>query len=334
METPAHQHHRDVNPMLYGFIDMSRNGVRIFGHGGDTFWFHSMLALFPESNTGVFVSFNTSDGPAGAVVEEFTDRYFPQPSGMGKKLVFQLSKEKLKQFDGSYRVNRYAYHDITTIGSLFSEVKVESMDSSKLKVSSNNEVKYYVPTDSMTFRAVGTSDVIAFKRNIHGEVSYLFLGGLPILALDKTTALGNGNTHLFILMVVAIFVVIMLFYWPITTRARRGYEPMGSVVTLPPGAKVTGWVNYFLLGVFYVGFPVVLGKPETIVYGVPIGMKILLAVPFLIILTTFVMLLQLYRIWNQRKYRLWSRVFYLMITVISVVAIWQLYYWNFIGFNY
>ena len=35
------------------------NGIRTIGHGGDTFWFHSIMALIPEKNLGLFVSFNT-----------------------------------------------------------------------------------------------------------------------------------------------------------------------------------------------------------------------------------------------------------------------------------
>ena len=35
---------------------------RIIGHGGDTRWFHTDLALIPEEKLGVFVSYNPSTG--------------------------------------------------------------------------------------------------------------------------------------------------------------------------------------------------------------------------------------------------------------------------------
>jgi hypothetical protein len=59
-----------------------------------------------------------------------------------------------------------------------------------------------------------------------------------------------------------------------------------------------------------------------------------LVLPFLIILMTLIMYLQLYRIWNQRRYSAWAQLFYLGITLVSTAALWQLYYWNFIGFHY
>ena len=76
------------------------------------------------------------------------------------------------------------------------------------------------------------------------------------------------------------------------------------------------------------------GDPFSIVYGVPTALKIILILPFAIILLTLIMFLQLYRIWSQRRYSAWSRLFYVLITVVSTVALWQLYFWNYIGFNY
>ena len=35
---------------------ITSHGQHIIGHGGDTQWFHTQLALFPEHDLGVFVS--------------------------------------------------------------------------------------------------------------------------------------------------------------------------------------------------------------------------------------------------------------------------------------
>ncbi|MGH2628527.1 MAG: serine hydrolase domain-containing protein, partial [Anaerolineales bacterium] len=45
-----------------GFYEKSSHGLRIIGHGGDTQWFHTDLALIPEANLGLFVSYNTASG--------------------------------------------------------------------------------------------------------------------------------------------------------------------------------------------------------------------------------------------------------------------------------
>jgi CubicO group peptidase (beta-lactamase class C family) len=332
MESPAHRHHPSVNPMPYGFIDMSRNGVTVIGHGGDTYWFHSLMALFPESRAGLFVSFNTdTGGPATeGVLDEFMNRYFPERNHLAKAI--KVNAKFLQRFAGAYRPNRYDYHDVTTVASLFGDVRIEAVNASTLKVTAWETVKYYVPVDSVTFREEHTSEIIAFKENQNGEIIQLFMGSA--LVLDKVNMVQSADTHRWIFLVVVLITLLMLFYWPLTSRARRGYELMDSPIPLPSGAKFIAWLNYFLLAAFYAGVVMSVGDPFSIVYGVPTALKIVLILPFLIIPLTLIMYLQLYRIWNQRRYSAWSRMFYVLITLVSTAALWQLYYWNYIGFNY
>ena len=333
MESPAHRHHPSVNAMRYGFMDMSYNGITVIGHGGDTFWFHSLMALYPEFSTGLFISFNTDKGAGvySEVLEEFTDRYFPKrplrkPIKVGKKF--------LERFTGAYRINQYAHHDITTIASLLGDIVIARADSTRIKMVVDEKAGYYIPADSLTFREEHGSKVIAFKENERGEITQMFIGNLSILALDKVSGLGSTSVHKTIFLVVAVITVMMLFYWPITSRARKGFEPMGSTLLIPIGAKFVAWVNYFLLATFYVGLLIIFRDPESIVFGVPVSLKILLVVPFLLFLTTLLMFMNLYRLWGNRRYKVWSRVFYLLISLVSAAALWQLYYWNFVGFNF
>jgi hypothetical protein len=50
-----------------GFFEMSIHGVSIVVHRGNTGWFHNILALFPEHDLGILVSFKPQrlDGPPG-----------------------------------------------------------------------------------------------------------------------------------------------------------------------------------------------------------------------------------------------------------------------------
>ncbi len=320
--------------MRYGFIDMSRNGVTVIGHGGDTYWFHSLMALFPESRTGLFLSFNTDSGGSitEEVLEEFMNRYFPEKNPLANPI--KVDAKFLQRFAGAYRVNRYDYNDITTIASLFGDFRIDAVNSSKLKVTEWETVKYYLPVDRLTFREEHTSETIGFRENLEGEITQLFVGTFPAFALDKVRLARRADVHAAILLVSVLITMLMLVYWPLTARARKGYELTGTLLPLPAGAKFVGWLNYFLLAVFYAGVIASVGDPLSIVYGVPTSLKVVLILPFAIILLTVVMYLQLYRIWNQRRYSAWSRLFYVLITLVSTAALWQLYYWNYIGFNY
>ena len=79
MQSPLVAYHPRVNRILHGFFEMNQNGLRIFGHGGDIPGFHSLLALIPEKELGIFISFN-SEVPSLAydkTLEEFVDHFFP-----------------------------------------------------------------------------------------------------------------------------------------------------------------------------------------------------------------------------------------------------------------
>lgn len=70
--------------MTLGFFDRSRNGHRALEHGGDTTVFHSDLEIWPDDDTGIFVSVNGSGREAmstarlrDGLLEGFADRYLP-----------------------------------------------------------------------------------------------------------------------------------------------------------------------------------------------------------------------------------------------------------------
>lgn len=333
MESPAHRHHPDVNPMRYGFMDLSQNGVTVIGHGGDTFWFHSLMVMIPSQNVGLFVSFNTNTGGGTylSVFDQFMERYFPDSS---LRPVRNFSAEYLKKFAGAYRGNRYAYFDITTIVSLFGDVKISVRDSTALRMASGENVRYLVPVDSLTFREEHSSKVVAFKKDSKGNISNMFVGQLPIFALDKVQGLRSLSSQTTIFLISTVVLLCVLFYWPLAYISRRGYQRTTSYSSVSGGAKWIAWLNYFLLLSFYLGLMIVISDQTDIVYGISGSLKFLLILPLICILMTALMIYQSFSMWRSGQVKLSSRLYYLFITLISAVSLWQLNYWNFIGFHY
>ena len=333
MEGYAHRHHPDVNPMRYGFMDMSRNGVEIIGHGGDTFWFHSLMALLPASRTGIFVSFNTDKGGGTymEVLDEFMDYYYPENSLKGP---LRTDKKFLQRFAGSYRANRYPYHDITTISSVFNDAKISAADSLRIKLQVGENVKYYVPVDSLTFRQEHASDVLAFPQNDKGEITQMFIGNLPIIAFDRVTGLMNAGLHLTIIILVILVALTTLLYWPFGSWMRRGYQSHRVTKDLPASSRWVAWLNFLVLVIFYAGLISVVNGPEAVVFGIATPVRILLVLPFVCIVLTLWMVLHAFRLAGDSRYNFSSRLFYAIITLTGMAALWQLYFWNFIGFHY
>ncbi len=334
MEQPAHRHHPAVNPMRYGFMDLSRNGVTVIGHGGNTFWFHSLMVIFPESNSGLFISFNTDKGGSTSldVMNQFMDEYFPEKNPL--KASVATNRKSLQAFEGNYRVNRFAYRDITTVSSLFGHVKISVKDSTQLKVVFGDKVKYYVPIGDLTFREVNSSSVIAFRADKDLGVTNMFLGEMPILALDKVSGLQSTLFHALLFVTFVVVMLVVLIYLPLAAFSRGGYKFIGAPKSMSAWTRGVAWFNYFLSLVFFLGLVVVLSNPEDIVYGVSSSLKFLLALPLLCIFLTGWMVINVFRLAGDVEYKTSSRVFYTFITLVSVAELWQLYYWNFIGYNY
>ncbi len=332
MKTPAHQHHPSVNPMRHGFIDMSRGGVEVIGHGGDTFWFHSMMALFPASNVGLFVSFNTDTGGgvASSVMDEFMDRYFPAAANASPAT---FSKEYLNRFAGKYRLNRHAYHDMTTVASMFNDATLAVEDSTRLRLSIGENVRILEPIDSLTFREKNKSRVFAFRKNDKGEIAMMFIGSIPIMAFDKVSGLKSAALHMFIFVAAIITAIVVLLFWPMAAWSRVGYQSHRMTKPLPYSARFVAWTNFLLLVIFYAVFAS-LANEDNVVNGLPTSLKILLWVPFINLILTLIMVVWWFRVITVKYHRLISRVYYTVICVVAVAAFWQLYYWNLIGPSY
>lgn len=335
MKSNAHQHHPKVNPMRHGFMDLSQNGVTVIGHGGDTFWFHSLMALLPDHQTGIFFSVNTDKG-GGIYMEllkEFMDHYFPEKEPLQAPL--NVKKEWLHQFAGEYEINRYPHDDITKISALMSRAQISVEDSTKLRFTLGSDVTMLVPIDSTTFREEFSSDVFAFEKDKEGRIIHAYLGGLPILAGDKKSGLDTSSNQILIFVLVIVTALFTIIYWPFAYFTRRNYHAQThSKNKLSFTGKLIAWANYFLIFLFFLIFILSLSDPQEIVYGVPTSLKVALMIPFLVIVTTLLMFVFMVRNITNHRYSLGSRVCYLLLSLISVIALWQFNYWNLIGFNY
>ena len=119
--------------MAHGFMVMDRNGERIIGHGGDTFWFHSNMALLPEHDLGVFVSFNSEDGggATGPFVNAVIDRYFPAEEVV--PVAPEGFAERAARFTGSFRSNRFSHSTLAKVAAL-GEVTVRATEEGSLRI--------------------------------------------------------------------------------------------------------------------------------------------------------------------------------------------------------
>ncbi|HCY00995.1 MAG TPA: hypothetical protein DG754_12720 [Bacteroidales bacterium] len=103
---------------------------------------------------------------------------------------------------------------------------------------------------------------------------------------------------------------------------------------IPVGSKLVAWLSALLLAVFVLGVLSVLGGKEQAIYAVPSLLKILLVIPIIQIPLVVLMFVQTIGVFRHKTIALTSRMFYLLILLANIAALWELYHWNFLGWNF
>lgn len=337
MQSPAFRHTARVNPMRYGFMDFSQNGVEIIGHGGDTFWFHSLMALFPAHDLGLFLSFNTREGggKAGEVLRDFVDRYFPEGDLAADTLA--MSRGALNRFAGDYRANRYPHKRLTYVVALLDTYTVSVTDDGLLKTMEDEEAHFWFPVDSLAFRETNSSRVMAFEENNSGEIAHMYLGELPIIAFEKIPFISSQKLHFTLFGAAGAAFLATLVYWPLAYFIRIRYRPgLSTNSPLSFRTKTVAWCNALSFVGFFIWLAILLseGNGEAVVYGMSDSVKAALVLPLVSAALTVLMVFHTMVVWAERESGIWSRLWYTLLCLLSVTLLWQLFYWNLLGFQY
>lgn len=332
MKQTAFQHSENVNPMRYGLMDISLNNVEVLGHGGDTFWFHTLFAFMPEEKTGIFVSFNSAGGGGtySMILSEFMDEFYPVE--LEEETDYKMTEEELSRFEGEYRSIRYPHSRMTKVMALEGHTEVSATEDGKLKIK-NSETSCYLPEGPLTFRHEKKSKIIEFRENKEGKITHLFKEQTPIVAFEKVPYSGRTGFQKNILILTLFIYILTILYWPVAYFVRREYnQPVSN--HLPFRYKFTGWLASFLFTAFFVVFSAVMSDPNQIVFGVPFPLKIALSFSLVGTILTALVVFFNYKIWESNKYGWWGKIHYTVLMLSLLVTVWQLSYWNLIGFQY
>ncbi len=334
MQQPLFYPAPGVNPMAHGFIDMSRNGERVIGHGGDTFWFHTQLALLPQHGVGLFVSFNSEGGGSatGKVFESFMDRYYPTEDL--PEVSQATSRSAMERFAGAYRGVRYSHTLLTKMSALFFTVSPRVTDEGRL-VTDVPERKEWVQTGPLTFREVDGTETLVFVEDDDGDVTHLYFGSLPILAFERIGwwvapafqgSLAGGALLLFLAVVLLMPLAALL-------RKKHGIKP-DSKTRIPIAARGMAWLVSLGFLVFAVGLGLTLVDPNGYAVALPASMPVLLWFPIVAGALSVGLVLYAAVIWIMGWGRFSHRLGLTLLSLVCLAFLGQLYYWNLLGFHY
>jgi CubicO group peptidase (beta-lactamase class C family) len=334
MFTRIFGHDPRLNGWAYGLYEMSRNGVRVLGHAGDTRLFHSLAALIPEKNLGIFVVYNSENAfdVQTLLLKELMDSFFPAATAPAPKIT--LSAEELSKFAGSYRQNRrFAETTVEKAATLLEPITIVPAGDGALLVSSAwyGEIRF-VPVEPMVFAQEGDpQSILIFQADGSGEIRRVFIQDDPTTVLEKLPWYGDFSLHYAILIVAVLLFVSVLGLafarWILgLIRKPVNAEPRPAVI----GRRVFSLLS--LIGIFFpVGFIFAFGG---IAYGDLTLLTAVLALPVILIALMLVAAGFLIRAWKETYWRIVERIYFTVVLAASAAYLWSLNYWNLIGWKY
>jgi CubicO group peptidase (beta-lactamase class C family) len=182
-----------------GFYEKTSHGLRIIGHGGDTQWFHTDLALIPDEKLGVFVSYNTSTGGELSFAQsltQFLDHYYPSvPSAVAMPADATTQAERVQ---GEYEFNRRSYTTFQKAIGLAGNIRL-SADSGRLVMNSPLGASRLLPVGPLLYREELGDGLVAFQADSSGRIVRGFFGPAPMMTMERVPFSESAKLHWFIL---------------------------------------------------------------------------------------------------------------------------------------
>ncbi|PSL00572.1 CubicO group peptidase (beta-lactamase class C family) [Murinocardiopsis flavida] len=216
--------------MTQGFFEEDRNGHRALGHGGDTNYFHSHLRIYPDEDTGIFLSLNGNGyGEADShllreeILAGFGDRYFPE-SGEADTPVEPTAAEHAAIAEGTYESSRAMESTfLNAIGVLGGQTQVVARADGTIQVAPGPEDMNSLPTvyeevEPWVWREVGGQRILSMRVR-DGQVEAIgFAAAFTLLRVDTAR---EASLALPVLVSALAVLLTAVLSWPIGAIVRR-----------------------------------------------------------------------------------------------------------------
>jgi len=315
----------------YGFWENGYNNLHIIDHGGDTIYFHTLLSLIPEKNLGFYVSYNTNAEkiPRSSLFKIFLDRYYPSQEPSSKKPESKDSdKESLEKFTGSYGMARTSYTTYEKIGGLFPTVNIRLTKKGNLLARS----KQWTQVEPLVFKEVGGQNFMVFKENKDGKITHVFLSSIPHSALIKREGIEKPTIH-YILLIICGLLFLSTWRWPLIALFKKICPQQTEKGSEPKTPRLLAGIMSTLHILTLIGIVIVFSDPVELLFGSISMLKILLVLPLIAVLLTIGTLYYTFIAWIKKYWTPCQRFHYTLVVLASIVFIWFLNYWNFLGFK-
>jgi len=316
--------------MDYGFYESDVYGQHIIGHGGDTLYFHTDLALFTKSNVGLFVSYVTHGGHARTeLVEAFVKRYFPTEETAPPKPPEDFAKNGQK-FAGKYRFTRQNWSDIEKVMALPSVLSVAVTKEGTLAVSGlGDEPLQWVQVGPTLFQQIGGPLSLAFVENDAGRVTHMVFSNLPFMPTYRVAWYTYPIVN-YLLLGLAMLLCVTTLVSAFRHRKARKTEPASARWAVRLAALVSVLTLFFVIAVAVI----VTSYGEDLFFGFPASLTAALMVPIVTSILTVGVAVLAVLVWRKGYWTPFRRVHYTLFALFAVGLVWFYWFWNILGVQY
>jgi hypothetical protein len=332
MHEPLYRAAPQLGAWLHGLYELRPASPRAYGHAGDTLWFHSLMALFPETNAGLFVSFNSDSGePArGEVYKAFLARYYPQPELEAPKLL-SGAEGRSAASAGWFVSTRVPRRTPARLMALVNTLSIEKEGPNRLEVSGPalNVPMHFMEVEPWVYREMRGQELLVLRPAQASSTQYAFLSSNPGNAFERISPLRSPPIQFAIAGLAGIGILISVFGYPIA--ALHGAILCIKVDSRVRAAQIATWSasTAFAVGILCIIY--YLQDPQEIVFGLPGSLRLAewsgrIGSAFTVISAASVVI-----VWARGLGRTGSRVAHTLVVVCQVtMALWAAR-WSLLG---
>jgi hypothetical protein len=326
----------------YGFAERYVENRRALEHTGDFNGYSATVFLVPDEDLGIFV---TDNGGGGRFCQQVVDRimahYFRDRDQLGRPPAPQHLTVGLGQFAGAYRPLRHAH---TTLDkwvefSADSDLRVTREPVGVLVIDDTR----YAQVEPLQFRELYDDGWVAFARDSGGDVAFAFRG------TQAYERLGWWETHVaqrrFIILFSVVFGIAALAWavapllsliWHAPQWVRRLLARQPFAARDPRPAQVARALGG-AVAILDLAFLGIIGGALTssaVRFGVPGWLVAALVLPILAATLSAGMAGMGVAAWLRGWWTVTGRVLYCLLTLMAILFIWFVDYWNLLGFRF
>jgi CubicO group peptidase (beta-lactamase class C family) len=370
MQSEQFTTHIQFPGMCYGFYEIPHDYLRIIGHGGDIVLYHSLMALIPEENLGIFISFNSIDSiPAPPIfLNNLLYRFFP-PSEKEPITPLEGYENRVKDYTGFYESTRNPYSTVDKI--VHAQYGNEPYEiSSNSNGTLNAFGIIFIEIEPLLFQDTsGYGLYIAFIEDDEGKISHFYVNDSPVVAFEKLAWYDSNTFQLgFFIFISSIFGLSIIYWlgkgiWGIIKerKERKALKTsklqinqkeiaksdiqISDVFKEKNKPKITSSLPYWLvfaeilINVIFMLllFPNLMTRFNP-GFDFEAGISNILIMPIFFIIMVIGTFIYAVIGWlesknekSKRKWTLWDQIHYSIIVIAGIGWIWFLNYWNLIG---